>query len=1515
MGKWLKKFEEINHYEAFRESDDYLLPNVSWITSSDEVMYNPDVKEIGPKVTLRYRSTADNLLAFCNGGNNVKSLKVDGKNIEFEPLVIGLNEVEILNSEVKINYEAESEYEMFDFPDSYVITSLPSSIVVKPKDSNVKIGDIGNMMLFVTMSGMKMCQPLSFEDMNGMFVIDEENNQLVCTEQFLAEFEMIISYGYGYGFGFCTVNEETGEFTAVDSLMIYEGTTGGLKTPYYFDKEGEHIVEMELMSGDFGGLYMFYDMATEISAPLTSVIFNEKITSIEQYTFFQNTLLTKIICESIIAPTLNQSVVYIAPYGTLIYPEGSDYSSWLSTEEGCLGYYGWNSEPTFMTGTINVTDVNNEYRLYNNGDVFIGAQINGEWVNSIYHAFDNVGEYVVKYALRDETKIGNNAFDNCSDLTSVVIPNSVTSIGNYAFSFCTGLTGELIIPDSVTKIGEYAFNNCSDLTSVVIPDSVTTIGDYAFRSCSGLTSVVIPDSVTSIGEGAFGNCIGLTGELIIPDSVTTIGIRAFQYCKDLTSVEIGSGVTSIGSQAFYYCTGLASVEIGSGVTSIGSQAFYGCTGLTSIVCHAPTVPTIDYDTFYGIKREGTLIYPEGSDYSSWLSTDSYYLGCYEWNKVLSEITAVYNATGTTSATKLLGTKTDIAEMVVDGVKLDKVVTGYTFDTTGEHTVIYKMYDIPASAFYFCTGLTSVVIGSGVTSIGIYAFYGCSGLTGELIIPDSVTKIGEYAFNRCSGLTGELIIPDSVTTIGDYAFYFCKGLTGELVIPDSVTSIGSGAFMECNGLESIVVEGGNPVYDSRENCNCIIETSTNTLIQGYKNSFIPNSVTYIGDYAFSFCTGLTGELIIPDSVTKIGEYAFNNCYGLTSVVIPDSVTTIGDYVFTNCTCLISVEIGSGCTSIGAGAFRYCRGLEEITCYAVIAPTIDSSTFDGIKKGGTLIYPEGSDYSSWLSTDSYYLGYYEWNKVLSEITAVYNATGTTSATKLLKKTTDIVEMVVDGVKLDSVVTGYTFDTTGEHTVVYKMYDIPASAFSGCTSLTSLTIGSGVTTIGNQAFNDCSSLTGELVIPDSVTEIRYDAFRNCSSLTSLTIGSGVTTIGDQAFDYCSSLTGELVIPASVTSIGDQAFGDCRGLESIVVNSNNTVYDSRENCNCIIETSTNALIRGCNNSFIPDSVTSIGGAAFYYCTGLTGDLVIPDSVTSIGYSAFYNCWCLTGDLVIPDSVTSIGSAAFYYCSGLTGELVISDSVTEISHDAFHNCSSLTSVTIGSGVTSIGSQAFKYCYGLTGELVIPDSVTSIGANAFIYCSGLTGDLVIPDSVTSIGFSAFQGCTGLTSVEIGSGVTTIDSQAFSSCYGLTSVVIPNSVTEIGSTAFYNCRGLTSVVIPNSVTSIGNYAFNGCTGLTGELVIPESVTTIGENAFMYCFGLTSVEIGSGVTSIGNRAFNNCIGLREIVCHAPTAPTIQSSTFQYITTGGVLKVPTGSDYSTWMSEDEGYFGYNNWIIEYI
>ena len=652
---------------------------------------------------------------------------------------------------------------------------------------------------------------------------------------------------------------------------------------------------------------------------------------------------------------------------------------------------------------------------------------------------------------------------------------------------------------------------------------------------------------------------------------------------------IKNGVTSIGSYAFCWCENLTSVTIPDSVTTISESAFESCSSLSSVTI-PDSVTSIGDSAFWCCTNLTSVTIPSSvTSIGSGAFSGSGLTSVTIPGSVTSIGSGAFSGSGLTSVT-IPNSVTSIGSGAFSGTSLTSVTIPNSVDciysSTFANCTSLTSLTIPNSvtaiydnAFFGCTSLTSVVIPEGVTRVETCAFYGCTSLT-SVVIPEGVTRVETCAFYGCTSLTS-VTIPNSVISIGNYAFYNCSSLTS-VTIPNSVTSIGSYAFEGCTSLTSVTIPYGVKDIGAYAFCLC----------QELSSVTIPDSVTTISESAFYYCTSLT-SVTIPDGVTSIGNYAFSCCSSLTNVTIPKSVTSIGEGAFYNCSSLTSVTIPKSVTRIDEKAFYYCDSLTDVYY------------------GGY-----GLD---WLAMDDH-------GDIPDSATVHFKG--------------DLYGKGACGTNVNWVMTGdgtLTISGTG----AMANYEWHGAPWYGARSqVKTVIIKNSVTSIGNNAFSGCSSLTS-VTIPNSVTSIGANAFWSCSSLTDVTIPNSVTSIGSCAFAGCSSLT-SVAIPNSITSIGAYAFNGCSALTSVT---------------------------------IPKSVTSIGEGAFYNCSSLTR-VTIPNSVTSIGNYAFSCCSSLT-NVTIPKSVTSIGEGAFYNCSSLTS-VTIPKSVTRIDEKAFYYCDSLTDVYYG---------------------------------------------------------------------------------------------------------------------------------------------------------------------------------------------------------------------------------------------
>ena len=981
------------------------------------------------------------------------------------------------------------------------------------------------------------------------------------------------------------------------------------------------------------------------------------------------------------------------------------------------------------------------------------------------------------------TSIGENAFNGCESLTSVTFGKNsqLSSIGPGAFNYCYSLES-ITIPESVTNIGSEAFNYCCGLRSVTFGENsqLTSIGDYAFLGCYSLESITIPASVTSIGEWAFVECyrlvevwnlsklnitagsedngyvgyyakrvetepsesyvytdengyviyydgkvkalinyIGNETKLTIPAGITEINGYAFSYCESLKSITVPDSVTSIGDGAFNWCESLESITIPDGVKSIGNHAFAGCSALESITI-PDSVLSIGYSAFEGCTALKNITIP-GSVLS---------IG----DNAFKECTALESAT------------------ISEGVK-----------------------SIGDNAFYNCTNLVNVSLPDSLTSISFNTFYGCTNLqtyddgtayylgnseNHYLVLVSVISKeitsftiddktkfiwssafsecrvlesientqnilcIGSHAFEHCNNLK-TFTIPYGVTTIEDGTFFCCTNMQ-TITIPETVTSIGQSAFEGCNNLQSIS---------------------------------IPNSVTSIGNKAFYECKKLE-NIIIPDGVTFIRFDTFNGCESLEWVSLPESVYYIDQFAFKNCSSLKSIIIPSAVTKIAIAAFLHCDALTTVY-------------YSGTEDKWSTISIEGN------------------NGCLNGVRKYYFSQ---------------TEPEKDGYF-------WHFDTDGVTPVSWG--NEPNYSYGLAYSLNS--DGKGYTVVG---MGDC--IDKDLIIPSTheglpVNAIGENAFNGNTDITYVLIDRAVTSIGQGAFNLCSSLI-------NVYYNGTKE--EWETLCSSIGVSNDYLIDAK-----VYYFSETEPADGFFWHFDTDGKTPVSwGVESDYSVGLKyslntdekgytvvgigycedTDLVIPATyrglpVTAIGSNAFESVRSFKS-VSIPASVTTIGEYAFAHCGVTSVTFATNSQLTTVDRYAFFSSSSLQSIALPDGVTTIGVAAFNGCNNIT-SISIPDSVTTIENRALDFNSSA---FTVYNNAKYLGNSTNPYLvlvkatdTSLTTCNIHTDAKLIYAFAFEDCTLLTSVTIPDSVTIIGNSVFYKCDALESLIIGSGVTSIGD----------------------------------------------------------------------------------------------------------------
>ena len=896
---------------------------------------------------------------------------------------------------------------------------------------------------------------------------------------------------------------------------------------------------------------------------------------------------------------------------------------------------------------------------------------------------------------------------------------------------------------------------------------------------------------------------------------------------------------------------------------------------------------------------------------------------------------------TVSGTICWGVELEAPDYEYTIVNDEVTITGYT--GLGGDIVIpseignYPVTTIESCAFKNCDALSSVIIPDSVTTIGSYAFQYCYGLT-DVKIGVGVTSIGDYAFHWCSKLTS-VDIPRNVTTIGKSAFSVCLELNSA-TISDGVTSIGDYAFYSCSKLTEVFYTGTGDQWR-----NISIGGNNTSLIEAGIR-FAGDIFTYVVENGVAIITGYSvpfydpNEIIIPAelegfTVTEIGGDAFWLKTGLTIVTIPDSVTAIGDSAFYGCVNLTDVYYNGTQTQWNAIDIDFLAGNDPLLnakLHVAKEPQVEdyeytvengSVTITGYTgNGGDIIIPSVIDGCPVVTIKN---GAFQNCTNLTSVTVPDSVT--TIYTSPFTGCTNLTGIWVDANNLI-----YSNDNRGvlynkNKTTLYLApggisgeYVIPDSvtalwhqAFTNTSGLNAVTIPASVTTFGDNVF--ANSGLSSVILADGLRTIGMCAFMNCDNLASVTIPGSMASFGGYTFEGCDSLTSVAIVDG-VNTILQSAFVDCVNLTTVTMGSSVTAIDRNafkgcDNLNDVYYSGTeeqwNAITVGRNNESLLNATlhfTDAPDAADYEYAIENGEAIIT------GYTGN------GGDITIPSildgfPVTAIDDWAFGFCENLTA-VTIPEGVMTIGRYAFRNCSNLTTVSVPNSVVEIGRAAFDYCSNLK-RIYVGESNTA-------YSSDQHGVLFNQDKTILI--LAPGGLSEEYRVPVG--VTTIEDIAFAGCSSLTSVVIPDSVTSIGECALNGCEALSAIWVDKNNATYSNDDFGVLFSkdktslikvpnrISGDYTIPDGVITIGDYAFNGCGILTGVTIADSVTTIGYEAFGWCEGLSAIAI-PDSVTTIDCYAFETCTNlalisiaDSVISIDTGAFYDCTGLTDVYYSG---------
>ncbi|MBR4892957.1 MAG: leucine-rich repeat protein [Clostridia bacterium] len=844
------------------------------------------------------------------------------------------------------------------------------------------------------------------------------------------------------------------------------------------------------------------------------------------------------------------------------------------------------------------------------------------------------------------------------------------------------------------------YSNRSKIKTVVIDVGVTSIGDRAFYSFS-ITKVTIRNSVKRIGTSAFAYCYYLT-DIELPNTIESIDEYAFYYCWDLTAVAIPDTVTHIGNYAFSYCESLTNIVIPNGVTNIEGGTLSYCENIDSITIGSG-VENIADTAFYSCdKLRKITVNDNNQNYSS-----------------------------------------------LDGVLFDKNKTILINYPIAKSDAAYKIPDsvkiIGSSAFSNCDNLVNVTFPEGLLEIRTNAFWACRNLS-NFSLPESVTDIGVQAFANCHSLT-DVEIPDSVTNIGRSAFFACYDLVN-IKIGIGATNISGDVFDSCDKLKNINVNVNNENYCSID--GVLYDKNKRTLIRygagrSEQTYILPESVTDIGDYVFSYCDNLT-YISMPSGVTRIGNNAFYHCGNLDNITIPNGVISIGDSAFASCSNITSIVIPDSVKSIGSYAFAWCGSLENITI------------------GKSVVTIGNFAFVTCSNLEKVYI---------SDIAAWCNIDFSGSASNPLCNDADFY---------------LNNDIIDDITIPDNVTEIKDYTFYKCQNLKSIVLSENITNIGTYAFSNCSALEKiyitdllawfnidfesitanplcnggdliindeiltNLVVPENATEIKDYVFYKCTSLKNITLSSKVTHIGTYAFYGCSNVV-SINVPNTLIDVDKYAFYGCAKLKDIYYNGTEEQWGK--------------ILIASNNS-------PLDTATVHYPIFVNGISLNKTSVT-----IFVNNTETLIPTIFPSNATNKNIE--WISSNEEVATVDNGVVTAIGKGE----AVITAKTIDGG--------YETSCLVTVQKVFGNGIDANGIEWVLYDNGLlsiTGKGAMPNYPTTSDIPWYSNRANVREIVISENITHIGDKTFYGCINVQKATIPNTVTTIGDNAFKNCDELT-----------------------------------------------------------------------------------------------------------------------------